>query len=185
MNKAEVHLHEKTLESREKLFAEYLESTGFQAEPILVFGASDSQRTDLMERIKLTVPIFDFFTTNEIGHKLWAITGDLKVTLEENFAKTISIFWQMVTIGLALQKELQRMKHCEEAQMILTMFMDEEEIGIDSFERWINISDMNFSLDQLYDRFEVNKKVGGFEMVEGDIEMFFQGNGLFLNQYKP
>ena len=181
VNKAEVHLHEKTLESREKLFAEYLEYTGFQAEPILVFGASDSQRTDLMEKVKLTVPIFNFFTTNEIGHKLWTVTGDLKITLEENFRINNEYFLADGHHRFGSTKRVaESMKHCEEAQMILTMFMDEKEIGVDSFERWINISDMNFSIDQLYDRFEVNKKVGGFEIVEGDIEMFFQGKWFVL-----
>jgi uncharacterized protein (DUF1015 family) len=32
--------HEKTLERREKLFEKYLDTTGFQAEPVLVFGCN-------------------------------------------------------------------------------------------------------------------------------------------------
>jgi uncharacterized protein (DUF1015 family) len=181
VNKAEVHLHEKTLESREKLFAEYLESTGFQAEPILVFGASDAKRTELMEKVKLSVPIFDFFTTNEIGHKLWAVTGDLKITLEENFRKNNAYFLADGHHRFGSTKRVaENLKQSQEAQMILTMFMDEKDIGIDSFERWINISNMDFTLELLHDSFEVNQKKGGFEKVEGDIEMFFQGEWFVL-----
>ncbi len=181
VNEAQVHLCEKTIEVREKLFAEYLESTGFQAEPILVFGASDSKRTELMDKVKSTEPIFDFFTANEIGHKLWAISGELKNKLEEVFSQSNDFFLADGHHRFGSTRRVaQNLKNSEEAQMILTMFMDEKEIGIDSFERWVNLSNMDFSKDQLYDNFDVDEKAGSFDKVEGDLEMFFEGRWFIL-----
>ena len=181
VNNAEVHVHEKTLESREKLFAEYLESTGFQAEPILVFGTSDSRRIELMEQVKLSSPIFDFVTTDEFGHKLWTVPDDLKITLEKLFHENNEYFLADGHHRIGSTKLVaENMKQNQEARMILTMFMDEKDIGIDSFERWINNSNIDFSLDILEDTFEVNEKKGGFDKVEGDVEMFFQGEWFVL-----
>ena len=65
------------------------------------------------------------------------------------------------------------------AQSILAMFMDEEEIGIESFERWVTKVDLP-TLKAIEQTFEVVQKQRGFEEVEGDLEMFLNGSWYVL-----
>ena len=58
------------------------------------------------------------------------------------------------------------------------MFMDEEEIGIESFERWVTKVDLP-TLKAIEQTFEVVQK-RGFEEVEGDLEMFLNGTWYVL-----
>lgn len=177
VNDTKVHLHENTLDSREKLFAAYLETTGFQAEPILIFGASSTDRKSLISTVKLERPIFDFFTTNEIGHRMWKVDGTIAEELALSFETTSDYFLadghhryaSSCRVAESLDKN-------EGAQNILAMFMDEEEIGIDAFERWLRIEDGNRSIDDFSEVFTLERKEGSFDTVEGDIEVFIEHN---------
>ena len=85
VNQAKIHLHEKTLESRENLFAEYLKTTGFQAEPVLVFGKASQRQRDIVSEVKKGRPTFDFYTTNEIGHRLWTVSSIIARSSKRHF----------------------------------------------------------------------------------------------------
>lgn len=182
VNEAAIHLHENTLESREQLFADYLITAGFQAEPILVFGSSSKQQRDIISEVKKEAPVFDFYTTNEIGHKLWAINGLVRDELEVMLEGQRDYF---LADGHhrygSTCKVAQALKENPNAQYILTMFMDEEEIGIDSFERWLNTSNLEVKLDDFNKSFHVSKKIGGFESVEADLELFWEGQWYCLD----
>lgn len=182
VKKAKIHLHEKTLESRENLFAEYLETTGFQAEPILVFGAASKKQKEIVAEVKKGRPTFDFFTTNEIGHRLWTISSDLCKELEEALQSQQEYFLadghhrygSTCKVAASLEEN-------QAAQHILAMYMDEEDIGIDSFERWIDTTAFNVGLEAFESSFTISKKTSGFESVDADLELFVQGQWYCLN----
>tara|TARA_B100000963_G_C22575025_1_gene647981 strand:- start:5 stop:1234 length:1230 start_codon:yes stop_codon:yes gene_type:complete len=75
-------LHEQTLESREKLFAKYLETVGCHAEPVLcVYPDHDSTGAGANAYMSTWIdshrPDMDFTTTDRIRHTVWLIgTGD-------------------------------------------------------------------------------------------------------------
>ena len=176
VNTARIHLHENTLESRERLFADYLETTGFQAEPILVFGPSNDDRKELFKRIKADEPLFDFYTTNEIGHRLWAVDEHHAAALQSSMEHLDEYFLadghhrygSTCRVARSLQSNAA-------AQHILTMFMDESDLGIDSFERWVKVSSDEITVADFEAKFEVSPKAGGFDEVEGDLELFIEG----------
>lgn len=65
--------HELTLTKREKMFTEYLHTTGINAEPVLLSYPDDDFITDLVEHRMSKKPIYDFNTTDRMRHSLWAI----------------------------------------------------------------------------------------------------------------
>jgi len=65
--------HEGTLKKREQLFENYLKSTGFNAEPVLLMFEDDEKFDDLIENIKKNRAEYEFSTTDQKIHRLWLI----------------------------------------------------------------------------------------------------------------
>lgn len=65
--------HEATLNNRVQLFENYLKSTGFNAEPVLLTYKDSDSIDDILNSIKLERPEYEFSTTDRIYHKLWVV----------------------------------------------------------------------------------------------------------------
>lgn len=65
--------HEQTLAAREKMFKEYLEVTGFNAEPVLLAYPDSPTVEDVMDRVIGHSPMYDFSTTDQVRHRLWRL----------------------------------------------------------------------------------------------------------------
>ena len=72
--------HEKTLTAREKMFTDYLETTGFNAEPVLLTYQDDLKINQLFARYIETRSEYEFTSTDKVLHQLWLI--DVKEDLE-------------------------------------------------------------------------------------------------------
>ena len=172
VNKTKVYLHENTLATREALFSEYLITTGFQAEPVLMFGPSNKERKELITAVKERAPEVDFFTTDHTGHRMWHISGVECAMIEDTFSEEDSFFLADGHHRFGSTRRVaNELSDNRAAQSILAMFMDEEEIGIESFERWVTKVDLP-TLKAIEQTFEVVQKQRGFDEVEGDLEMF-------------
>lgn len=180
VNKTKVYLHENTLATREALFSEYLITTGFQAEPVLMFGPSNKERKELITAVKERAPEVDFFTTDHTGHRMWHISGVECAMIEDTFSEDDSFFLADGHHRFGSTRRVaNELSDNRAAQSILAMFMDEEEIGIESFERWVTKVDVP-TLKAIEQTFEVVQKQRGFEEVEGDLEMFLNGTWYVL-----
>jgi uncharacterized protein (DUF1015 family) len=65
--------HEQTLEAREALFARYLETVGFHAEPVLLTHPPLPELAATAAQVQTTEPLLDFATTDGAVHTLWAV----------------------------------------------------------------------------------------------------------------
>ena len=65
--------HEATLNNRVQLFENYLKSTGFNAEPVLLTYKDSDSIDYILNSIKLERPEYEFSTTDRIYHKLWVV----------------------------------------------------------------------------------------------------------------
>lgn len=65
--------HEKTIRDREELFGDYLEITGFNAEPVLITHKDDSYLKSVYDKYSEQRPEYEFTTNKERTHKLWLI----------------------------------------------------------------------------------------------------------------
>jgi uncharacterized protein (DUF1015 family) len=73
-----IKVHEQTLTARENLFAEYLDHTGINAEPVLLSTPDGVDWEPLLEPIVATRPDQDFSTTDRVRHRLWAVHDSLR-----------------------------------------------------------------------------------------------------------
>lgn len=85
--------HEDTIEKREKLFAEYLNTVGFNAEPVLMTYTSNKTIADIINSEVAKSPEYDFTTTDKVKHRLWRITNSATINqIQDEFDKLDSLY---------------------------------------------------------------------------------------------
>ena len=85
--------HENTIQDRESLFASYLETVEFNAEPVLMTYADDKSIADIIKKEKQKEPDYVFTTTDKVTHSLWAIANQKTVNvLEQKFHKIDALY---------------------------------------------------------------------------------------------
>ena len=75
--------HENTIAKREKLFARYLRTVGFHAEPVLLARPEHSGWDELMTTLCQERPETEFATADGAVHKLWILPSDAAQTLQD------------------------------------------------------------------------------------------------------
>lgn len=68
-----VKKHEKTLTQRENMFADYLETTGFNAEPVLLTYRDDLRLDKVYAKYIAERSEYEFTSTDKVLHQLWII----------------------------------------------------------------------------------------------------------------
>jgi uncharacterized protein (DUF1015 family) len=69
-----VKKHENTLSAREEMFTDYLENTGFNAEPVLLVYQDSFKLNQLFARYVELRSEYEFTSTDKVYHRLWPIT---------------------------------------------------------------------------------------------------------------
>ncbi|MGB1185054.1 MAG: DUF1015 family protein, partial [Schleiferiaceae bacterium] len=82
VKEGDVIKHENTISHREELFSQYLETTGFQAEPVLVFGDAQKAYHEILVQVMQDRPEYEFSSTDRYEHRLWLVGEDLSSALE-------------------------------------------------------------------------------------------------------
>jgi len=88
-----IKIHEQTLEKREKLFKDYLQTTGFNAEPVLLTYPNHNSIDRLISRYTKGRAEYEFTTTNKSEHKLWLIEDkkDLQL-IKDSFSEIENLY---------------------------------------------------------------------------------------------
>ena len=76
--------HEHTITAREKMFESYLDTTGFNAEPVLLCHQKNTDITTLIQDYKATRAEYEFATTDKTIHKLWLVNSTKDINLITN-----------------------------------------------------------------------------------------------------
>ncbi|NJB69570.1 uncharacterized protein (DUF1015 family) [Saonia flava] len=85
--------HEATMQPREELFANYLETVGFNAEAVLITYPDNELISEIVCNKKMEVPNSFFTTTDKIKHKVWKISDKNTISLiQKEFKKMNSIY---------------------------------------------------------------------------------------------
>ncbi|SDQ69713.1 DUF1015 domain-containing protein [Flagellimonas zhangzhouensis] len=165
--------HEDTLQEREELFADYLDTVGFNAEPVLMTYADNDEVNAIFQRKIKRVPEYDFTTVDRVNHKLW------KISYPEGIEKLEKAFAQMDALYIAdghhrsassdlLAKHLEKENSSHNGQEPYNYFMayliPESQMRIYEFNRMVK--DLNgFSkkefLIQLDEYFMIEKETSG------------------------
>ena len=85
--------HENTIEKREILFADYLKTVGFNAEPVLMTYKDNTIIAHILQEEINREPIYNFTTTDKVKHQLWKIDEDKTiVALQNEFKKMDALY---------------------------------------------------------------------------------------------
>lgn len=85
--------HEATLQGREELFANYLKTVEFNAEPVLMTYKDKPSIAEIIKKEKVKEPEYDFTTRDKVGHKLWVISEKKVIArLKAEFEKSNALY---------------------------------------------------------------------------------------------
>ena len=90
-----IKIHEQTLAAREKIFCEYLDTTNFNAEPILLCHNDVPELNAFYQEVMERESAFHFSTTDELEHQLWLLTDPQEMEFVQ------SLFDQMPALYIA------------------------------------------------------------------------------------
>ncbi len=97
--------HEQTLSKREKMFCEYLDITGFNADPVLLSHEPNSTIKEILAKYTNTRSEYEFTTTNKSLHKLWLV-NDIKDV--DNSCKHQLLLRLIQVLGQGVEKDLRQ-----------------------------------------------------------------------------
>ena len=142
-----IKVHEQTITKREKIFKDYLQITGFNADPVLL-SYSDNENINLIVSNKmLERSEYEFTTTNKVSHKLW------KIDDEQIINKIVSEFKTIKDIYIAdghhrsasssllcknLRKENPNYNPEDNFNFFMSFMIPESQLNIINFNRLIN-----------------------------------------------
>ena len=81
--------HENTIESREKIFKNYLKTTGYNAEPVLLTYKNSNTISSIIDELKNSKPTVEFSSETKEKHRLWKIENDKKLEKIQSLFKKI------------------------------------------------------------------------------------------------
>ncbi len=85
--------HENTLQKRETLFADYLDTVGFNAEPVLITYPNKESIAEIIQKETRQDPEYYFTTTDKVTHKLWVVSDKKTIQkLQVEFGNIDSIY---------------------------------------------------------------------------------------------
>lgn len=142
--------HEKTLESRETLFATFLETVGFHAEPILCARPDDAplapEADALMEEVVAGTSHTDFMTADGIRHEIWRIPaeGTLGKRMSQTWGAHATLYLADGHHRLASSQRLAKARpDLKGARQILAFVVPEKDLSILGFHKEIRGVDLN------------------------------------------
>ncbi len=165
--------HEDTIQRREKLFADYLQTVGFNAEPVLMTYADNESVSSILKKETSTTPEYDFTTTDKINHKLWKVEKKASIeTLQATFASISALYiadghHRSASSNLLAKKlKTENKEHIgdEAYNFFMAYLIPESEIKIYEFNRMVkdlNGLTKNEFLIQLDTHFRIEKKEDG------------------------
>jgi len=88
-----IKVHEHTLPARERLFADYLEHTGINAEPVLLACPGATSLEGDLARITGAPALFDFSTVDRVRHRFWKVEDPEGIRhLQDRFKEVAALY---------------------------------------------------------------------------------------------
>ena len=130
--------HEHTITAREKMFESYLDTTGFNAEPVLLFHQKNTAITNLIQYYKVTRAEYEFATTDKTIHKLWLVNSTKDINIIINSFKSIDNLYiadghhRSASSALLAQNSTKK-----NSSYFMSFLIDENQLNIINFNRLI------------------------------------------------
>lgn len=185
--------HEATLTSRERVFTNYLNIVGYNAEPVLLSYQGNEHIDLLLEEVLSQRPEYEFSTTDRIKHELWKLNPLETIAFVKAFEDVSDLYIADGHHRSASSAGLKKMRSTNphnfpNEDFFLACMMDERKLKILEFNRLVrslnNLSKEAF-IAKLTEHFEVTKKNTIFKPTEEHtFGLYLQGEWYAL-QAKP
>lgn len=135
--------HEDTIEKREELFEEYLQKTGFNADPVLLTYADNSTVNAIIERHQKKRAEYEFTSLDKNTHLVWLINDANDIQAIQTAFKSINALYiadghhRCASSALLAQKENTNKSY----NFILSCLIPESNLKISEFNRFV--TDLN------------------------------------------
>ena len=134
--------HEATLTSREKMFTEYLDVVGFNAEPVLLSYPGNADLREIIKRCTEERPEYEFTTTDRVKHELWVLTESQVSILEQEFLQIDALYiadgHHRSASSVAYSKQQGDYSEDLHRNYFLAYLIDDQDLTILEFNRLVN-----------------------------------------------
>ena len=187
-----IKVHEHTISKREVMFSDYLEYTGFNAEPVLLTYPKIPRVNEIMNVYMQERPEYEFTSTNKVLHNLWLIDKDIDIKeIQSLFMKVDSVYiadGHHRSASSALycnrkRKQLKNIKGSESFNYFMSFMIDDEQMRIYDFNRLVkdlNGLSINEYLLKVGEVYNIEKNVNDKPTQKDEIYMYLDGNWFSL-----
>ena len=181
-----IKIHEATIQSREELFTEYLDSVDFNAEPVLLSYSKNEDTAELIKKAKAPSPIYDFTTADRIRHSLWIVSSENEIlNFQKSFEKVEALYiadgHHRSASSVNLSKNRNHSNPAANCNWFMAMLTQEDEMDIFGFHRMIRGFDKTETdriIRDINAKFDLAQIEGNpFSPKDGEIHMYYFGTG--------
>jgi uncharacterized protein (DUF1015 family) len=168
-----IKIHEHTISQREGRFTDYLDTTGINAEPVLLMSKEETC-SSLMERVCSENPLYCFTTTDRVKHTVWQISNaqdieEVEVEMSRVNELYIADGHHRSASSVALkQRKAEEGNNDEVYQYFMALVLSQAQLKILGFHRLVKCvveADLNVFL------FDLNKLGALREVKETDLNL--------------
>ena len=148
--------HEQTLSKREEMFCDYLDTTGFNAEPVLLSHKPSHEIKNILKKYTETRSEYEFTTTNRSLHKLWLVNdpNDIK-NITNAFTKIENLYIADGHHRCSSSALLSKKKNSKSSKYFMSYLIDEDQLNILNFNRLVKHIN-NLTPEELLDKIKKN-----------------------------
>lgn len=183
--------HEATITSREKMFTEYLNIVGFNAEPVLLSYSGQKEIDDFISKKSQGRPEYEFSTTDLKKHELWVLNQEETAFIQKAFESLPAIYIadghhrSASSVGLKKQREDNNLPQFPNDEYFLAFFINESRVNILEFNRLAK-SLNGYSEEEIISLLNQNFTIQSIDKASKpshphEISMCIEGNWYLLN----
>lgn len=139
-----IKVHEATITNREEMFTNYLNTVGYNAEPVLLtYSDTDNKIDSQFASIIAKRPEYEFATIDEMKHELWILTAQEQSSIQSSFDALEHVYIadghhrSASSVGLSKLRSTNEEKRFKNDEAFLAFFINESRIHIHEFNRII------------------------------------------------
>ncbi len=183
--------HEHTITKREQMFTNYLNTTCFNADPVLLSYKGENRINDVIKSVSRTRAEYNFTTTNKVQHQLWLIDTQEDINLIcksfENIEKIYIADGHHRTASSALLAKKRSAKKDANSNYFMSFLIAENQLNIINFNRLLkNINALSVTefIEQIKNTYTVVESSFTEGKEKNEIGMYLDGKYYLLKAKK-
>ncbi len=181
-----IKIHESTIQRREQLFTNYLDSIDFNAEPVLLSYAKNKKTAELISKVREASPIYDFTTADTVRHTLWKVDDPHTIEEFQKGFEEVSAFYiadghHRSASSVNLSKHRNNSNPDANSNWFMAMLTQEDEMEIFGFHRLLTgfeKTETDRIINEINSKFDLEHVTGDpLSPKQGEVHMYYFGTG--------